>query len=152
MCRSPKFADALPNCRMWFVSGIRRRLRSGMSCTLAKGQTTIRLARSGLEGSPIQWGSRGWTAHIRVQRGLKQRPHIHLSKGLVQTATSYSCKSKAPKKQNSEWETKKGKIGKARSWASWLWGCWFELREHRRGWVQARIREIHYKATWGQVC
>ena len=58
------------------VSGIRRRLWNRMSCTPPKAQTMIRLARSSLEGLPIQWSSREWMAHIRVQWGLKQQPHI----------------------------------------------------------------------------
>ena len=81
-----------------FVIGIRRRLRKGMSCTVVKGQTTIGLARSDLKGLHIQWGSWGWTAQNWVQRGLKQRPHMHITKGLLQAATSYGCKSKTTQK------------------------------------------------------
>ena len=41
-------------------------------------------------------------------------------------------------KMHLERETEKDKFGKARSWAPWLWGRWFELRGHCQGWVWAR--------------
>ena len=64
------------------VSGIRGRLREGMSCTSPEGQRMIGLGRCGLEGVPIQGRRRGGPttnragSHMRknaISLGVKRR-------------------------------------------------------------------------------
>ena len=54
------------------VSGIRGRLREGMSCTSPEGQRMIGLGRCGLEGVPIQGRRRGGPATNREGSHLRK--------------------------------------------------------------------------------